>query len=63
MKNTSWAYPIVYPAQEFGTRFHDFLLLDTETIPNGKRATAIRRMLDVLCNDPLFSRLLRLRQS
>lgn len=50
------------PAQEFGTRFHDFLLLDTGAIPNGKGATATRRMLDVLRNDPLFSRLLRLGQ-
>lgn len=55
-------HPPSSPAQAFGTRFHDFLLLDTETIPSGKGATATRRMLDVLRTDPLFSRLLSLGQ-
>ena len=46
------------PAQEFGTRFHDLLLLETNVVPTGKGATAQKRMLDVLRADSLFSRLI-----
>jgi len=46
------------PAQEFGTRFHDLLLLETDVVPTGKEATAQRRMLDVMRSDPLFCRLM-----
>lgn len=55
--------PLSSQAQEFGTRFHDFLLLDTETVPTGKGATAIRRMLDVMRGDRLFSKLISSGQS
>ncbi|RYC66495.1 PD-(D/E)XK nuclease-like domain-containing protein [Spirosoma sordidisoli] len=59
LKNYLFGYP-QWPcsqAQEFGTRFHDFLLLDTETTPTGKGAAATKRMLDVLRADTFFSRL------
>ena len=46
------------PAQEFGTRFHDLLLLETTVVPTGKGATVQKRMLDVMRGDPLFRRLL-----
>ncbi len=46
------------PAHEFGTRFHDLLLLETDVVPTGKGATAQKRMLDVLRADSLFSRLI-----
>jgi len=47
------------PAQEFGTRFHDLLLIDTDVVPTGKRATAQKRIgpptrLDVMRADPFF---------
>lgn len=45
-------------AQEFGTRFHDYLLLDNDTVPTGKGATATRRMLDIVRADAFFTRLL-----
>ena len=46
------------PAQTFGSRFHEFLLLDTQTEPTGTGATPIRRMLEVMRNHTLFSKLL-----
>ncbi|PHK23845.1 hypothetical protein VF12_38000 [Nostoc linckia z15] len=46
------------PAQEFGTRFHDLLLLETDVVPTGKGATAQKRMLDVLRANSLFCRLM-----
>ncbi|WP_229366153.1 hypothetical protein [Fibrisoma montanum] len=46
------------PAQEFGTRFHDLLLLETGVVPTGKGATAQKRMLDVLRANSLFCRLM-----
>ncbi len=50
------------PAQEFGTRFHDLLLLKTDVVPTGKGATAQKRMLDVMRANSLFCRLLRAAQ-
>lgn len=50
--------PAASPAQEFGTRFHDFLLMNTQAVPTGKGATATRRMLDVMRANSLFFRLL-----
>lgn len=47
------------PAQEFGTRFHDLLLLETSVVPTSKGATAQKRMLDVMWADALFCRLMR----
>lgn len=44
-------------AQEFGTRFHDYLLLDNMTIPTGKGATATKRMLDVVRADTFFTQI------
>lgn len=46
------------PAQEFGTRFHDLLLLETDVVPTGRGATAQKRMLDVMRADALFCRLM-----
>ena len=46
------------PAQEFGTRFHDLLLLETDVVPTGRGATAQTRMLDVVRADSLFCRLI-----
>lgn len=46
------------PAQEFGTRFHDLLLLETDVVPTGKGATPQKRMLDVMRADALFCRLI-----
>jgi hypothetical protein len=45
------------PAQAFGTRFHDFLLLDTHARPNGPETAPLNRMLDVVRADPFFSRI------
>lgn len=44
-------------AQEFGTRFHDFLLLDNMTIPTGKDATATKRMLDAVRANTFFTQI------
>lgn len=46
------------PAQAFGTRFHDLLLVDTTQVPTGVGAAATRRMLDVARSNALFNRLL-----
>ncbi|MDB5240563.1 MAG: hypothetical protein JWP57_1188 [Spirosoma sp.] len=46
------------PAQAFGTRFHDFLLLDTDAIPTGKGASATKRMLNVVRTNPFFSHII-----
>ncbi len=50
--------PIASPALEFGTRFHNLLLLETDVEPTGRGATAQRRMLDVMRSNPLFCQLL-----
>ena len=51
-------YQLKSPAQEFGTRFHDFLLMNIQAVPTGKGATATIRMLDVMRANSLFCRLM-----
>ena len=60
LKNHILGYPkrSYSEAMEFGTRFHDLLLLDTNTVPTGKGAAATNRMLDVLRSDSFFCRVL-----
>lgn len=47
------------PAQAFGTRFHDLLLLETGVVPTGSGATAQKRMLDVVRANPLFCQVMQ----
>lgn len=45
-------------ALQFGTRFHDLLLLNVNTEPTGTGATATKRMLAVMRSNNLFNRVL-----
>jgi hypothetical protein len=50
------------PAQEFGTRFHDLLLLETDVVPTSKGSTSQKRLLDVMRANSLFCRLVEAAQ-